>query len=186
MFTRTRYQYGSLETKERKKGKEVWEFRYYETDGSGRTPAPGRHGRNTGRVSDRIRREEVSCGAGDPIAAQCRTTGCGWCCEVWSRDRTIRAGRNAGTVFNKGCVQVVHQESDQAALGGDALSAVKSMAVEDWLRSLDLAPKTKSHVRSLMHTIFQCAERWELTDKNPDQTGSGEGWDEAPQRRLAS
>ncbi|MGO9096970.1 MAG: tyrosine-type recombinase/integrase [Bryobacteraceae bacterium] len=41
------------------------------------------------------------------------------------------------------------------------------MAVEDWLRSLDLAPKTKSHVRSLMHTIFQCAERWELTDKNP-------------------
>ena len=35
LFTRTRYQYGSLETKERKKGKEVWEFRYYETDGQG-------------------------------------------------------------------------------------------------------------------------------------------------------
>ena len=35
VFTRTRYQYGSLETKERKKGKEVWEFRYYETDGRG-------------------------------------------------------------------------------------------------------------------------------------------------------
>ena len=35
MFTRTRYQYGSLETKERKKGKEVWEFRFYETDGQG-------------------------------------------------------------------------------------------------------------------------------------------------------
>src|ERR1700691_4698608 len=36
VFTRTRYQYGSLETKERKKGKEVWEFRYYETDGQGK------------------------------------------------------------------------------------------------------------------------------------------------------
>jgi integrase len=47
------------------------------------------------------------------------------------------------------------------------LSAVKPMAVEDWLRGLSLAPKTKSHVRSLMHTIFQCAQRWELTDKNP-------------------
>lgn len=47
------------------------------------------------------------------------------------------------------------------------MSAVKPMAVEDWLRGLDLAPKTKSHVRSLMHTIFQCAERWELTEKNP-------------------
>ena len=32
---RTRYQYGSLETKERKKGKEVWEFRYYEPDARG-------------------------------------------------------------------------------------------------------------------------------------------------------
>ena len=35
MFTRTRYQYGSLETKERKKGKEVWEFRYYEPNAQG-------------------------------------------------------------------------------------------------------------------------------------------------------
>jgi integrase len=47
------------------------------------------------------------------------------------------------------------------------MSAVKPMAVEDWLRNLALAPKTRSHVRSLMHTIFQCAERWELIDKNP-------------------
>lgn len=47
------------------------------------------------------------------------------------------------------------------------ISAIKPMAVEDWLKNLTLAPKTKSHVRSLMHTIFQCAERWELIDKNP-------------------
>src|SRR3984885_2545723 len=36
LFTRTRYQYGRLETKERKKGKEVWEFRYYEPDARGK------------------------------------------------------------------------------------------------------------------------------------------------------
>ena len=47
------------------------------------------------------------------------------------------------------------------------MSAIKPMAVEDWLKNLALAPKTKSHVRSLMHTIFQCAERWELIDRNP-------------------
>jgi len=35
LFKRTRYQYGSLEIKERKKGKEVWEFRYYEVDAHG-------------------------------------------------------------------------------------------------------------------------------------------------------
>lgn len=32
---------------------------------------------------------------------------------------------------------------------------------------LALAPKSKSHVRSLMHTLFECAQRWELADKNP-------------------
>jgi len=47
------------------------------------------------------------------------------------------------------------------------LAAMKSLAVEDWLKSLSLAPKTKSHIRSLMHTIFQCARRWELVEKNP-------------------
>ena len=47
------------------------------------------------------------------------------------------------------------------------MNSVKPMAVEDWLRNLALAPKTKSHVRSLMHTIFRCAERWELIHHNP-------------------
>ncbi len=47
------------------------------------------------------------------------------------------------------------------------LAAVKTLAVEDWLKGLALAPKTKSHIRSLMHTIFQCARRWEMIEKNP-------------------
>jgi integrase len=47
------------------------------------------------------------------------------------------------------------------------ITNVKSMAVEDWLKRLPLAPKTKNHIRGLMHTIFECARRWELLDKNP-------------------
>jgi integrase len=47
------------------------------------------------------------------------------------------------------------------------LPNIKPMALEDWLKGLKLAPKTRSHIRSLMHTIFQCALRWELTDRNP-------------------
>ena len=45
--------------------------------------------------------------------------------------------------------------------------SVKPMAVEDWLNHLKLAPKTKSHIKQLMHVIFECAMRWELTEKNP-------------------
>ena len=45
--------------------------------------------------------------------------------------------------------------------------SVKPMAVEDWLNHLKLAPKTKSHIKQLLHVIFECAMRWELTEKNP-------------------
>src|SRR5581483_6109130 len=47
------------------------------------------------------------------------------------------------------------------------LGSIKPMAVEDWLQNLNLAPKTRSHLRTLMHTIFQCAIRWELSERNP-------------------
>lgn len=40
-----------------------------------------------------------------------------------------------------------------------SLAAVKTLAVEDWLKGLTLAPKTKTHIKSVMHTIFQCARR---------------------------
>ena len=43
------------------------------------------------------------------------------------------------------------------------------MAVEDWLKRLSLAPKTKGHIKMLMSTLFKCAQRWELLQNNPMQ-----------------
>jgi integrase len=53
--------------------------------------------------------------------------------------------------------------------GDYPLDGFKPMAVEQWLRELKLAPKTKANVRSLMYLIFTCAERWCLIEmgKNP-------------------
>jgi integrase len=47
------------------------------------------------------------------------------------------------------------------------LDDLKAVAVEAWLRSLSLAPKSKTHIRSLMHLLYQNARRWELVDRNP-------------------
>lgn len=41
------------------------------------------------------------------------------------------------------------------------------MPVEQWLRLLPLAPKSKVHIRSVLHVLYQCARRWELIDTNP-------------------
>ncbi len=47
------------------------------------------------------------------------------------------------------------------------LTAIRSMEVESWLKGLTLASKTKSHIKGLMHTMFECARRWELIEGNP-------------------
>jgi integrase len=51
--------------------------------------------------------------------------------------------------------------------GSFTLEQVRPMAVERWLLELTLAPRTKVHVRNLMHVLFKCAQRWELIPNNP-------------------
>jgi len=53
--------------------------------------------------------------------------------------------------------------------GDCSLSKVKPFAVEQWLKDLDLAPRTKGHLHNLMRVLWNCAMRWELTEigENP-------------------
>lgn len=39
---------------------------------------------------------------------------------------------------------------------------IRSLAVEQWLKSLKLAGKSKGHIRNIMRVVFNCAQRWEL------------------------
>lgn len=52
-----------------------------------------------------------------------------------------------------------------------AIPKVKAMAVEDWLKRLPLAPKTLGHIKTLMSTLFKCAQRWGLVQNNPMKLG---------------
>jgi integrase len=49
----------------------------------------------------------------------------------------------------------------------ELVSGVKAMAVEDWLSSLCHSRQVKSHIRNLMHTLFQAAMFWEIVERNP-------------------
>jgi integrase len=46
--------------------------------------------------------------------------------------------------------------------GETSLSNVRPGMVEEWLRDLKLAPKTKGHIKALMHRLFEKAMLWEL------------------------
>jgi integrase len=43
-----------------------------------------------------------------------------------------------------------------------SLDQIKPLAVEDWLKRLSLAPKSKSHLKNLMRVLLNAAMRWEL------------------------
>ena len=53
--------------------------------------------------------------------------------------------------------------------GKEPLISIKPLAVELWLKQLDLAPKTKGHLQNLMRGLWNYAMRWELIDigENP-------------------
>src|SRR5262249_1492184 len=51
------------------------------------------------------------------------------------------------------------------------LDRVKPIAVQEWLKALDAAPKTKGHIKALMHRLFEKAMLWEMIEvqRNPMQ-----------------
>ena len=154
MFTRTRYQYGSLETKERKRGKEVWEFRYHEHD------ARGERQRRAVMVGTREEYPTESAARKAPVVQAILL-------RLNAEQPAAPGAANFGAVIaryeqeemperylTRAAYQSYINNQIRPRWAETAMSAVKPMAVEDWLRNLALAPKTKSHVRSLMHTIF--------------------------------
>ena len=162
---RRRYQYGCLTKKNNKVTEDVWQFRFYET-----TPEGRRYRRSTSvgtvaqyptktdaqRVIEPLRlRLNLHHRFGRPVSVSALV------------DRYIEhelPERRHST-----------QQSHLSALnrwirtrwGDYLLEQVKPVAVEEWLRSLALAPKTKVNLRSLFHLIYEHARRWELTDRNP-------------------
>lgn len=145
----------------------MWEFRYYEPDAQGRRQ---RHAVMVGtreeyptesaaRKSPAVQAILLRLNAEQPSSAGAADFG-----AVIARYEQEEMPERYST---KAAYQSYIKNQIRPRWAGIPMAAIKPMAVEDWLRKLALAPKTKSHVRSLMHTIFQCAERWELIDRNP-------------------
>jgi len=168
LFKRTRYQYGSLRLKKRRTGPDAWEFRYYEDDSQSR--------RERKYVTIGTKNEyPTESDARRAVQSLLLKLNCG-------APRAELEIPNFGTLIDKFVDEEMPERYSTAASYKSVISTYlrpkwsdypldrfKPMAIEQWLRSLDLAPKTKGNIRSLMHLIFTCAERWCLIEmgKNP-------------------
>jgi integrase len=55
--------------------------------------------------------------------------------------------------------------------GETRISRMKPLGVQEWLTKMDAAPKTKGHVKALMHRLYEKAMLWEIVEwqRNPMQ-----------------
>jgi integrase len=164
MNSRQRYQNGSLTKKTRIRGDDVWEFRYYETTTEGqrrrRSVLIGSIARFPTRA-DAFREVEpirlrlnVESKLGGPVTISALVTRY---IEQELPERHLTR-RSYLSSLNKWITP---------RWGDYVLDDVKTVAVEQWLRSLQLIPKSKAHIRSLMHLFYQNARRWEMAVRNP-------------------
>ena len=168
MIPRACYQFGSLTRKKREKGPDSWEFRYYEATEQGER-----------------RRKSCIVGTVEKLPTKAHAQKAVEALLLTLNSETPQQ-RMAAVTFGAICDRYVQEEMPERystaksyrsniknhlkpRWGDYLLEKIRPMAVEDWLKNLPMASKSKAHLRSVMHLMFQCAARWELFNeqRNP-------------------
>jgi len=164
----TRYQFGSVTLKKRAKGADVWEFRYYETQADNTRK---RKATFVGTTNQYKNKSEAR------VAVE----------ALLLKLNEEKPQHHLGAVtFGAICDRYIEEELPQRYSTRKSylsniklhirprwerylLHQIRPMVVEGWLKNLDMAPKSKAHIRSVMHLLYECAARWELFNdrRNP-------------------
>jgi integrase len=159
----TRYQYGSLMIRKRKKGPDVWQFRWAE-NGRAKSVLIGTTEKypaqaDAERAVEYLRMKINAPNPQGPF----HTATVGALIDRFMEEYAPKRCR-LNTQANYFSIFKNHV---RPRWGGQPVQGVKTMAVEEWLESYAGSRQVKSHIRNLMHTLFQAALRWEMIDRNP-------------------
>jgi integrase len=163
---RARYQFGCLQRKSRRRGSDVWVLRHRQAQAKG--------GKKL---------QSIMIGTVEKYPTEA---------EAWRAAETLRLALNPenpnhgvvtfGTLIDRYLAEELPDRYSTRVSYGSYLrnhirrkwaeypiSRVKPLAVEEWLKQLKLAPKTRAHIKNLMRILFNCAMRWELIEirENP-------------------
>ena len=158
---RARYQFGCLQRKRRRKGPDMWVLRYRQVQSDGSKKL---HSINVG-TTDKYPTEAEAWKAAEVLRFSINP------------DNVHQYAVSVGALLDRYIAEDLPERHSTARLykawlnryvrpkwGAYTIAKVKPFAVEQWLKSLPLAPKSKAHIRSLMHILFNCAMRWGLLE----------------------
>ena len=171
MSKRTRYQHGSVEREERKKGPAIWVYRWWEENINGK---PVHRKLRIGDV-ETYPSESAANAAADALrltinnqmqskGLQRTTINILW--EHYCREELPLKELSTQDAY--------HQYAKNWILprwGDLPLAAVKTVEAERWLRGTKIADGTKAKIKSVMSALFSHGVRWELCSHNPISSG---------------
>ena len=167
---RSRFQQGSLQLVERAGSRKAWEYRWYEVqpDGSRRRrnlvlgtleqyPNETAAQRAVAALRADINAESPRMNL-TPISVQ----------TLVEHYREKELGEDSSKTYaTSRTYQGYFRKWILPRWGQYKLKDVRSVAVEEWLRSLKLSNGSKAKMRNIMHAVFNHAIRWEWHERNP-------------------
>lgn len=158
-----RYQYGNLTLRQRAKGPDVWQFRWTE-NGKPKSVLIGTVDRYPNQADAERAVEHLRMRINAPVPqAQFHRVTVGALIDRFIEQYVPKHCRKlTASVYRS-----LFETHIRPKWGAEFVQNVKTMAVEDWLEEYPYSRQIKSHVRSLMHTLYQAALRWEIAEHNP-------------------
>jgi integrase len=160
---RARYQYGNLMLRKRKKGPDVWQFRWTE-NGKQVSVLVGTVEKYPTRADAERAVEHLRIKINSQNSqAEFHTATVGGLIDRFMEEEMPAKAFSTGQTYHMYLNHYI-----RPAWGEVLLEKIKPVPVEHWLRSLSaLSDRTKQAIRNLFHLVFQCALRWELAQTNP-------------------
>jgi integrase len=158
-----RYQYGNLTLRKRKKGPDLWQFRWVE-NGKLKSVLVGTVEKlPTKADAERaVEHHRMRVNAQNP-QQQFHSVSVGTLIDRFMAEYAPKRCRKA----TQRVYRSFFENHIRPKWGSELVHKVKTIAVEDWLDAYPHSQQIKSHVRNLMQTLFQAAIRWEIQVGNP-------------------
>jgi integrase len=160
MFQRKRYQFGWLRRKPRRRGPDVWVWVHRSKGPVGKSKENAVIVGNVAQYPTEAEAWRATEGLRLAINTTHRTEGVTFNAVI---DRYLREKlpkrHSSASKYRSWLTHHI-----QPKWGSVPIRNVKPLLVEEWLSGLDLAPKSKGHIRSIMHILFNWAMKWELID----------------------
>jgi len=165
MFTRAKYQHGCIVREARKNGPDVWVLRWRDSQPDGKVV---RRKQIIGTVKEYSESSAWKACERTRLTINRETATPRTVAELAAHYTEKEMSEDSNKSFStRRAYRSYFDNYIVPTWGEHPIAAVKTVAVEEWLHSLHLAPGTKAKLRNIMSALFTHAMRYEWSDRNP-------------------